>query len=170
MRSVKLVFWSAVAYGALLVIVRGALPQGPSQTISLLGIPLLIVAIIIARDLAGRSTNPTMVKTESSKTSLRDDPVALLSNQIRVAASASDSYFDLVVRARLKDLLIDKVALETGLEKDTVRQSLFDKQQALQLLRNRALYDALNGPVPATGPEKVNLINRAIDMIGAWNG
>lgn len=169
MRAVKLVFWSAVAYGALLVVVRGALPEGPSQTISLLGIPLLVVAIIIARDLAGRSTNPTVVKSEPPKTSVRDDPVAFLSNQIGVAAAASDSYFDVVVRARLKDLLIDKVALETGLETDTVRRSLFEKERAKQLLRNEALYDALNGPVPATGADKIKMINRAIEMIGAWN-
>lgn len=170
MRAVKLVFWSAVAYGALLVILRGAVPGGQSETISLLGIPLLIVAIIIARDLAGRSTNPTSLKAEFSKTSARDDPVTFLSNQIRVAAAASDSYFDVVVRTRLKDLLIDKVALETGLEKDTVRQSLFDKEKAQRLLRNESLFDALNGPVPATGAEKMKTINRAIEMIGAWNG
>ena len=170
MRAVKLVFWSGVAYGTLLVLLRGALPEGPSQTISLLGIPLLIVAIIIARDLAGRSTNATSVKTESSKTSARDDPVAFLGNQIKVASAASDSYFDVVIRARLKDLLIDKVALETGLEKNIVKQSLFDKEQARQLLRNEALIDALNGPVPATGADKMKMINKAIEMIGAWNG
>ena len=170
MRAVKLVFWSAVAYGALLVLVRGALPEGPSQTVSLLGIPLLVVAIIIARDLAGRSTNPTSLKTESSKATDRGDPVTFLSNQIKVAAAASDSYFDVVVRARLKDLLIDKVALETGLEKDAVRRSLFDKEQARQLIQNEELFDALTGPVPATGADRMKTINRAIEMIGAWNG
>ena len=169
MRAVKLVFWSTVAYGALLVLVKGTFPEGPSQTISLFGVPLLVVAIIIARDLAGRSTNPTSVKTESSEPRPRDDPVAFLSNQIGVAAAASDSYFDVVVRARLKDLLIDKVALEMGMEKDTVRQRLSDKEQAQSLLRNDALFDALNGPVPSTWADKMKMINRAVEMIGAWN-
>ena len=170
MKAVKLVLWSAVAYGILLVLIRGAFPQGSSQTISLLGIPLLVVAFLIARDLTARSTGPTVVRIISPQASLGDDPVAFLSNQIRVAAAASDSYFENVVRARLKELLIDKVALETSLDRETVRQWLPDRKRAQQLLHNQALYDALVGPVPKAGAEKMKTINKAIEMIGEWKG
>lgn len=170
MRSIKLVLWSAVAYGILLVVVRGAFPQDSSQTISLLGIPLLVVAFIIARDLTGRSTSPTIVKKAPPATDLGNDPVAFLSSQIRVATAASDSYFDNVVRARLKELLIDKVALETGFDRETVKRWLPDRKLAQQVLHNEALYDALIGPVPAAGSEKMKTLNRAIDMIEEWKG
>ena len=47
-----------------------------------------------------------------------------LSGQFRVAATASNSYFENVVRGRLKELLVTKVALETGLENELVRRLL----------------------------------------------
>src|SRR5256885_8796124 len=43
-----------------------------------------------------------------------------------VAANASNSYFENVVRARLRELLTTKVALEAGLENETVRRILSD--------------------------------------------
>ena len=169
MKVVRLAFWSAVAYGVILVLIRGALPDGSYQTITLLGIPLVVVAVFIARDLARQATNPIPVQVHPV-TSLTVDPVLFLSDQIRIAMRASDSFYDGTVRARLKELLINKAAIEKGLSKDEVRLLLSDPKSAARLLHDSSLYEALLGPVPKTGGDKVKMINSAIDMIGEWKG
>jgi hypothetical protein len=97
-----------------------------------------------------------------------EDPLRFLSGQIRVAASSSDSYFDDLVRARLRELLITKVALETGEEKEAIRQALSNPKDGRRLLRNEALYSALYGHAPRLGSDRTQLISDAVDMIGAW--
>lgn len=167
MKLVRLAFWSAVAYGVILVLISGALPAGPYQTITLLGIPLIIISVFIARDLARQATHPKPVQVHPA-TSFTVDPVQFLSDQIRVAMRASDSFYDGTVRARLKELLINKAAIEKGLTKDEVRLRLSDPKTAAKLLHDNSLYKALLGPVPKTGGDKVKMINSAIDMIGEW--
>ena len=93
-----------------------------------------------------------------------------LSNQIRVAAIASDSYFENVVRARLKELLLTKTILETGLDRDAARRALSDPQQRLKLLHDEELDRLLYGPVPAPALARMDMIRKAVDLIGAWKG
>jgi len=87
-----------------------------------------------------------------------------------VAASASSSYFENVVRARLRELLTTKVALETGLETETVRRILLDPRDGPHLLQQESLYHILYGPTPPSGLARISLIGDAIDLIGAWKG
>jgi hypothetical protein len=170
LNTIRLVFWSAVAYGVLLTLVRGVFPSESAPTISLTGIPLIVVVVIIARDLARRSTTPTVRRTISTPTGFRENPVKFLSGQFRVAVNASNSYFDNVVRSRLRELLTSKVALETGLDNETVRRVLSDPREGLLLLQDEALYRMLYGPTPQRGLARINLIGDAIDLIGAWKG
>jgi hypothetical protein len=170
MKTAKLLFWSAIAYSILLLLVRGALPLESSPTISLLAIPLIVIAVIMARDLGKRSTSPVISPTTSSLVSPKENPVQFLSGQIRVAASASDSYFENVVRARLKELLITKIAFETGMERNMARRAMSDPKQALKLLSNEKLYTLLYGPVPETGSARMDLVEVTVDLIGAWKG
>jgi hypothetical protein len=170
LKTVWLLFWSAVAYAVLLVLVRGLFPSESTPTISLTGIPLIVIVIIIARDLSRKSTGPTIRRSIASTTGFRGNPVQFLSGQFRVAASASSSYFDNVVRARLKELLSAKVALETGLESETVSRLLSDPRQGPQLLQDDSLYRMLYGPAPRDGLQRINMIGEAIDLIGAWKG
>lgn len=168
MNTIRLLFWSAIAYAVLLVLIRGIFPSESTPTISLTGIPLVVIVVMIARDLSRRSTSPTIRKATPTTARFRGSLVQFLSGQFRVAASASSSYFENVVRARLKELLTAKVALETGLERETVRKLLSDPSRGPELLKDESLYRTLYGPAPQTRIARMNMIGDTIDMIGAW--
>jgi hypothetical protein len=170
LNTVRLLFWAAVAYAILLVVVRGIIPSESTPAVSLTGIPLIVIVIMIVRELAGKSTSPTVKRTIAKTTGFRGNPVQFLTGQFRVAASASNSYFENVVRSRLKELLTTKVALETGLENETVRRLLSDPMHGPSLLGDESLYRMLYGPTPQGGLARMNMIGEAIDLIGAWKG
>ncbi|SRR6266700_3898491 len=171
MKTAKLLFWCGVIYSILLVLFRGALPPESSPTLLLVGLPLVVIAVVISRDLVGRSTVPTIPQTfPYSSRSLQEDPVHFLSGQIRVAANASDSYFEYVARGRLRELLLLKVSLEEGLDRDAARVALSDPVEGPRLMRSKELYTILYGPVPSTGPERMKIVEQAIRMIGDWKG
>ena len=170
MNAVRLLFWSAVAYALLLVLVRGVLPSESAPIISLSGIPLIVIVVMIARDLTRKSTSPTVRRAIATTAGFRGNPVQFLSGQFRVAANASNSYFENVVRARLRELLTTKVALEIGVENETVRRILLDPRDGPRLLEDETLYRMLYGPTPQGGLARLNLIGDAIDLIGAWKG
>lgn len=170
MKTVRLLFWSAVAYAVLLVLIRGVFPAESAPTISLTGIPLIVMVILITRDLAGRSKSPSVERTLPTNSNLRGDPVQFLSGQVRVAARASDSYFENVARTRLKELLVTKVSIETGLENETVRRILIDPGQGPRLLGDDSLYRMLYGPVPRSGVARIEMIDKTLDLIGVWKG
>jgi len=168
--AVRLLFWSAVVYALLLVLVRGVLPSESAPAISLTGIPLIVIVVMIARDLTRKSTSPTVRRAITTTVGFRGNPVQFLSGQFRVAANASNSYFENVVRARLRELLTTKVALEIGVENETVRRILLDPRDGPRLLEDETLYRMLYGPTPQGWLARLNLIGDAIDLIGAWKG
>jgi hypothetical protein len=168
LKAVRLLLWSAAAYAVLLVLVRGVFPSESTPTISLTGIPLIVIVVMIARDLARKSTSPTTRREVEAPAVFRGNPVRFLSGQFRVAASSSDSYFENVVRARLKELLTAKVALEMGLESVAVRLLLSDPRHGPKLIDDESLFRMLYGPAPRGGTARMNMIGDAIDLIGAW--
>jgi hypothetical protein len=168
LNTVKLLFWSAVAYAIILVLVRGIFPAESTPTISLTGIPLIVMVLIIVRDLARRSTSPSIPRTTETDTVFRPNPVEFLNGQFRIAASASNSYFENAVRARLRELLIIKVSLETGVATELVRRILSDPSQGPRLLEDESLYRLLYGPAPQRGLARINMIGDAITLIGDW--
>ena len=157
-------------YTLLLVLVRGVLPSESAPAISLTGIPLIVIVVMIARDLTRKSTSPTVRRAITTTVGFRGNPVQFLSGQFRVAANASNSYFENVVRARLRELLTTKVALEIGVENETVRRILLDPRDGPRLLEDETLYRMLYGPTPQGWLARLNLIGDAIDLIGAWKG
>jgi hypothetical protein len=168
LKTVRLLFWSAVAYGIILVLVRGVFPSESTPTISLTGIPLVVMILMIVRDLARRSTSPSLQRTIETSAVFQPNPVQFLSGQFRIAANASNSYFENVVRARLRELLITKVALETGVAPEMVRRVLSDPGQGPALLEDKSLYRMLYGPAPDRGLGRINMIGEAITLIGDW--
>lgn len=168
MNTVRLLFWSAVAYGILLVLIRGIFPSESAPTLSLTGIPLIVIVVVIVRDLARKSTSPVLHRTRETSVAFRPNPVHFLSGQFRVAATASNSYFENVVQGRLRELLTAKIALETGQSTETVRRILSDRSQGPRLLEDQSLYRMLYGPAPRRGPARINMIGDAIDLIGVW--
>jgi hypothetical protein len=167
MKLPKLLFWCGIAYAVLLLLVRGVFPSNSAPSLFLVGIPLIVVVAIIVRDMSGRSTNPILIRRVSNPSTFAEDPVAFLSGQIRIASTATDSYFETAVRARLKELLITKVALETGMERDNLRRKLSDPVQGPKIVGNDELYNALYGSLPP-GWKRISMIDRALDWIGAW--
>jgi hypothetical protein len=170
LNTVRLLLWSAVLYVILLVLVRGIFPSESAPTIPLLGVPLIVIVVAIVRDLANRSTSPTIRRTTKTTRGFRENPVLFLSGQFKVAATASNSYFQNVVQSRLKEMLTTKVALETGLDSEAVRRLLSDPKQGPALLADESLYRMLYGPPPQGGLRRINMIGDAIDLIGAWKG
>ena len=151
MKTVRLLFWSAIAYAILLVLIRGIFPSESTPTISLTGIPLIVIVVVIVRDLARRSTSPALRRTRASTAGLRGSQVHFLSGQFKVAASASSSYFENVVRARLRELLTTKVALETGLETETVRRILLDPRRVHAFFNKSLSTISYMGPLLPVG-------------------
>ena len=170
MNTLRLLFGSAVGYAVLLVLIGGTLPSESTPTLALTGIPLIIMVVIITRDLRRKSTSPTVSKTKATTVSFQGSSVQLLSSQFKVAATASSSYYEDVVRSRLKELLTVKVALETGLENETVRRLLSEPKDAPRLLEDESLCRTLSGPIPQGGKARMKVIGEAIDLIGAWKG
>lgn len=99
---------------------------------------------------------------------MKGNPVQFFSGQIKVATNASNSYFEDVIRSRLKELLVTKVSVETGLEVENVRQLLANLRTGQHLLNDDALYGILYGPIPRTSIRRIEMISDAIDLIGAW--
>ncbi len=150
--TVKLLFWTALAYIVFLIILRGAYPSNSTPAASLIAIPLLISAIILIRDMLLRSTNFEEIVDKKS-----------------LEKSSSRSYFDDVVRARLRELLISKVSLESGLDLEQARHEMREEEKAMRFLKNEALYKLLYSPIPEKGRARIVMIRDAVDLIEAWN-
>jgi len=170
LKSLSLLFWSAVAYSVALFLTVSVFPSVSTSTLPLTGIPLILIAVMIARNLARRSTIPAATKTNVLKSSFKGSPVRFLSGQIKVAAESTNSYFENVLRARLRELMISKVALETGMDSGTIRRLLSDPREGRELLHDWDIYGMLYGPTPRTGTARMDMIEKAVDFIGAWKG
>lgn len=166
--SIQLLAWAGVAYGTILVLARGLFPSESTPTISLTVVPLAIMAIIIVLDLRWRSTNPTERHVSSHHIKPPAPRVKLISDQIRVSAKASDSYFESVIRARLRELLVTKASLESGTDYETVRRTLIDPVQGPKFLKDDQLYALLYGPPPEKGGARIMMVEDAVQMIEAW--
>lgn len=148
--------------------VRGVFPSGSAPELSLAGVPLIVVALIIVRDLSRRSTGSSTISKITPKKGFKEDPVKFLGGQIKVAANSSDSYFDNVVRSRLRELLISKMSLETGYDANTIREIMSDPKRGSDLLGDEELYMMLYGQLPGTTYALKQIIEDAIDLIGDW--
>jgi len=166
--AIQALIWAAAAYAILLVLIRGSLPDNSTSTITLTGVPLIAIAVIIVQDLLRRSAKPTKTHIVPQRGRFVGRPVELLSGQIRVAESASDSYFEGVIRARLRELMTTKASLETGLEYEKVRKTLADPKTGPRLIGDTRLYGLLYDPTPRKGPGRIRMIEETVALIGAW--
>ncbi len=91
-----------------------------------------------------------------------------LTRQVEVAGRSSPGYFDTVLRNRLRDLLIEKVSLETGMERESVRRTLADERQGPLLLGDFALYRLLYYPPARKSEARLQMLRETIDRIESW--
>ena len=91
-----------------------------------------------------------------------------MTRQIEVGAKSSKSYYDGLLLARLQEVLVDKVSLETGLEKKRVQEILKNSSLGPGLLRDQELYRLLYSGAPGRGPGRVRMLEQAVAAIEAW--
>ena len=166
--TIILLIEASALYFAVLIVFRGFLPGSFNVPIYFLVPPFLVVVIALAVDLSGRATKPskTMRKTRPPRKLGRG--IERLTKQIDVGTSASGAYYETVLLSRLRDLLIEKISLETGMDRERTRETLKNKFLGPALLHDRELYALLySGALPA-GPRRLVDLEQTVKLIEAW--
>ena len=155
-------------YFLVLFLVRGFVPSAGSLPLYLLAAPLLVVVLTLVSDLAGRATVPSGALARPKIGRKLGWDVQRLTRQIEVGSRASGEYYNTVLLGRLREVLVEKVCLETGIERERVKYVLKNKILGPALLRNTELYRLLYTGVPVPGPGRVRLLEEALAGIEAW--
>ena len=167
-KTLRLLASTSAVYLIALVLLRSAIPEALTPTVTLLAFPLILLAMILAIDLSDRATLPSESFAQKKSRILRARDVQSLTRQVGVAAKASPAYFENILRSRLRDLLTEKVSLETGMERDTVKRALADERLGPRLLRDSRTYALLYYSLPPRAEERVRMLREIIDRIEAW--
>jgi len=155
-------------YLLLLIVLRSLIPETLAPTLPLLALPLVVLALILTLNLSDRSTAPFELKARETPRRMRAMDMQSLTRQVEVAGRSSPGYFDTVLRNRLRDLLIEKVSLETGMERESVRRTLADERQGPLLLGDFALYRLLYYPPARKSEARLQMLRETIDRIESW--
>jgi len=166
--TLKLLAVVSSIYLLLLILFRSIIPETVSPTISLLALPLILLALVLAVDLSDRATLPSATQPRKAPRRLRARDVEFLTRQVEVAAKASPAYFDTILRGRLRDLLVEKVSLETGMEKEAVKRALADANQGPRLLKDLEIYKLLYYSPPRGAEARLQLLRQIIDRVEGW--
>ena len=166
--TLKLVLMASGAYYAILFFASSFFPADITPPVYFLVGPLLVLVAILASDLSRRATVPTEVGVRNPPSRTLSREVQQLSRRIEVGASSSPSYFESLLLARLREVLVERVALETGMDRERVRELLANPRLGPGLLRNHLLHRLLYSPPPAKGPARVKLLEDVIAMTEAW--
>ena len=155
-------------YLLLIALVRGLLPDSVISTLPLLALPLVLLALILTINLSDRSIAPLDPTPRESSRRLRERDIKSLTRQVTVAANSSPAYFETILRSRLRDLLAEKVSLETGIPKDSVVKILADEIRGPQLLKDSKTYALLYYPPPRSPGSRLEMLREIIDRIEGW--
>jgi hypothetical protein len=164
----KLLVPASALYIFFLFFLRSVIPEKLAPSIALLALPLIILALILVSDLSYRSTTPSKTPTLRRIQRFQARDVQYLSRQVEVARTGSHAYFESILLNRLRDILVEKISLETGIEKENVRRQLADRVMGPELVRDRSLYRLLYSSTPPVGATRVKMLHEAIDGIEAW--
>jgi len=166
--TLRLVVVVSALYFFILFLARGLFPSGFTLPFYFLAAPLLLVVLVLVSDLTGRATVPTETPLKAVRGRTLSRRVQELARQIEVGATSSRSYYDSILLARLQALLVEKVSLETGMDKKRVQEILKNETLGPGLLRSQELYRLLYSGAPARGPGRVKLLEEAVAEIEAW--
>ena len=156
------------AYIFFLLFLRSLVPEELIPPPSLLAIPLIVLVLIIGRDLFYRSAEPSRTPSHTGTQRFRARDVQLLTRQIEVASSASQAFFETILLSRLRDLFVEKVSLEMGMDKEKVKRQLANGGLGPGLVGGQVLYRLLYGPPPRKAAARVKMLREVIDGIEAW--
>jgi hypothetical protein len=166
--TLKLLVLASGVYVLFLVFLRSFVPETITPSITLLALPLIMLALILVSDLSYRATAPSKTPAQTRIRRFQARDVQYLSRQVEVASRGSQAYFESILLSRLRDILIEKVSLETGIEKDNVKQELVDAVKGPALVGNGPLYRLLYSSTTPKSAMRVKMLREAIDGIEAW--
>ncbi len=166
--TITLIAIAAVLYYAVVFLLRGFFPQNYSPPLPFLLAPLVGLVLILLADLSSRATlrTETQVRIVARRTVGRD--VGFLTQQIDAATRASPEYFDRVLRSRLREILVEKVSLETGIGRERVRETLANPRLGPGFLRDRRLYDLLYSRLLARDSNRVKMLEETVALVERW--
>jgi hypothetical protein len=166
--TLRLLALASGVYVLFLVFLRSLIPETLTPTVTLLALPLVVLVLILVSDLSYRATNPskTLGRTKIRRFQARD--VQYLARQVAVASTGSQAYFESILLDRLRDILAEKVSLETGIEKEQARHELVDPVRGPALVRDESLYRLLYSSTSPKGATRIKMLREAVDRIEAW--
>src|SRR5881296_570595 len=92
--------------------------------------------VALAVDLTGRATNPSDKMKRISPPRKLGRGIETLTKQIKVGETSSKQYYETILLNRLRDVMVEKVSLETGMEIDRTKEILMNKLQGPSLLHD----------------------------------
>jgi hypothetical protein len=166
--TLTLLVLASAFYLFLLTVFRNIIPESVTPSLPLLALPLVLLTLILTLDLRHRSTAPIERKVLEDPRTLRARDVQSLTRQVQVAGNASPAYFETILRNRLRDLLAERVSLETGMEKDSVKKILADSKLGPRLLKDQRTYELLYYPLPRSPNSRLQMLREIINGIEGW--
>ena len=124
--------------------------------------------LILVSDLSFRATTPSKTTARPKIRRFQARDVQYLSRQVDVATVGSQAYFESTLVSRLRDILAEKVSLETGIDKEHVKHELADPVKGPALVRDEPLYRLLYSSTPPKGAARIMMLREAVDRIEAW--
>jgi hypothetical protein len=166
--TLKLVLLASAVYYATFLFARSFFPGDFTPPLYFLVGPLILFVLILISDLSYRATVPMEVRVKNPPSRKLAREIQQLSRQIEVGSRASPGYFENVLLVRVREVLVERVSLETGMEPGRVRELLENPGLGTGLLRNDSLYRLLYSPPPARGPARVKMLEDAVALVEAW--
>ena len=166
--TLNLLVLASGVYVLFLVFLRSLIPETLTPTVTLLALPLIMLALILLSDLSYRATAPSKTTAPPKNRRFQARDVQYLSRQVAVASTGSQAYFESTLVTRLRDILAGKVSLETGVEKEQVKRELADPAKRRALLRDEPLYRLLYTSTTPKGAARIKMLREAVDRIEAW--
>jgi len=164
----SLILVGAGLYYGVVFFVRGYLPSDYSPPAYFLVAPLAAFVLVLIADLASRATVPSENPVRRVQRRVLSREVRFLTDQIETATHASPEYFDKVLRVRLRNILSERVSLETGMDRERVQSVLGNPVLGPGLLRDRQLYDLLYSRTFARGQDRVKMLRETVTRVEAW--
>ena len=167
-KTLRLLIIASGIYLSLVLVLRSLIPEALTPTGSLLAFPLFVLAILLVVDLSSRATPTSEINARKTARRMRARDLQYLTRQVEVAAKASPAYFESILLNQLRDLLAEKVSLEIGMEKESLKRILADERLGPRLLRDQEIYALLYYPPPSSPKARLETLRQAIERIERW--
>jgi len=166
--SVILLVEISAVYFLVLVVARSFLPNTSDVPLYFLALPMVLVVLGLVVDLSGRTTKATITELKRQPRRKVGREVGRLTRQVEVGTLASPEYYQKVILGRLRDVLVERVSLETGIEKEKARDILINGYLGPEFLHDSELYRLLYSGTATAGLRRIADLEKALALIEAW--